>query len=58
MIARMWHGRVPKEKAEAYHRFLIKTGLNDYGKTSGNRGVFLLRRDDNEVTHIYTLTFW
>ena len=58
MIARMWHGRVPKKKAEQYHQFLIKTGLSDYGKTPGNRGVFLLKRDDNEVTHIYTLTFW
>jgi heme-degrading monooxygenase HmoA len=58
MIARMWHGRVPKEKAEQYHLFLIKTGLSDYGKTPGNRGVFLLKRDENEVTHIYTLTFW
>lgn len=58
MIARMWHGMVPRTKSKAYHRFLLQTGLHDYGQTKGNRGVFLLKRDENEVTHIYTLTFW
>jgi hypothetical protein len=27
MIARMWHGMVPKEKTEEYHRYLLETGL-------------------------------
>ena len=49
---------VPKTKAKLYHQFLLKTGLHDYGQTSGNRGVFLLKKDDGEITHIYTLTFW
>ena len=58
MIARMWHGRVPKEKAEQYHRYLLESGLSDYEKVNGNRGVFLLKNDENEITHYYTLTFW
>jgi heme-degrading monooxygenase HmoA len=58
MIARMWHGMVLKEDAVKYHQYLKETGLPDYENTSGNRGVFLLKKDDAEVTHFYTLTFW
>jgi hypothetical protein len=58
MIARMWHGKVPKERSEAYHRYLLDSGLKDYGATTGNEGVFLLKKDEGEITHFYTLTFW
>lgn len=58
MIARMWHGKVPTEKAKDYHQYLIKTGLKDYSEVKGNEGVFLLKKDDGSVTHFYTLTFW
>lgn len=58
MIARMWHGRVPRAKAAAYEEYLRATGLADYGATPGNLGVHLLRRDEGDVTHFTTLTFW
>ncbi|HEX2629550.1 MAG TPA: antibiotic biosynthesis monooxygenase [Chitinophagaceae bacterium] len=58
MIARMWHGKVPAQKAADYHRFLLESGLKDYGETEGNKGVFLLKREEENVTHFYTLTFW
>ncbi len=58
MIARIWHGMVPKEKSEDYHQFLLNKGLSDYKITPGNRGVFVLKRDKDNVTHFYTLTFW
>ncbi len=58
MIARKWHGRVPAEKAEAYHKYLLKTGLKEYASITGNRGVFLLTRKEGDITHIDTLTFW
>lgn len=58
MIARIWHGRVRRIDAEAYHRYLLETGLSDYAGTAGNRGVHLLRRDEGDVTHFLTLTFW
>lgn len=58
MIARLWHGRVPEEKSKSYHRYLIETGLNDYKKVKGNQGVFLLKRNEGEVSHFYTLSFW
>lgn len=58
MIARMWHGRVRRTEAERYHAYLLDTGLADYSVTPGNRGVHLLRRDEGDVTHFVTLTFW
>ena len=58
MIARKWHGMVPSEKAEDYHAFLLKTGLKDYAAVEGNRGVFLFKRTEGNITHFDTLTFW
>jgi heme-degrading monooxygenase HmoA len=58
MIARTWHGRVPRAKAEEYQRFLERTGIADYRATPGNRGVLVLRRDDETVTHFVLTSFW
>ena len=45
MIARIWRGITLKEKADDYLAYLHETGLKDYAKTAGNRGVTTLRRD-------------
>lgn len=58
MIARTWHGRVPAAKADAYYDYLIGTGLADYAATPGNRGVHVLRRTEESITHFLLLTFW
>ena len=58
MIARAWHGRVPAEKADAYHQYLLRTGLADYASTPGNRGVFVFRRIENGVCHLLLTTLW
>jgi heme-degrading monooxygenase HmoA len=58
MIARMWHGKVPAEKTVEYHDYLNATGLKDYGAVAGNKGVFLLKKEEGNITHFYTLTFW
>jgi heme-degrading monooxygenase HmoA len=58
MIARIWHGAVPGEKAGDYLEFLERTGLHDYRTTPGNRGVRVLRRFEGEVAHFLLLTFW
>ena len=54
----MWHGRVPLDRADAYVAYLEATGLADYRATPGNRGAWLLRRDDGDVVHLTTLSFW
>jgi heme-degrading monooxygenase HmoA len=58
MIARTWHGRVPAGKANAYYAYLLATGLMDYRMTPGNRGVWVFRRPDGDVTHFLLLTLW
>lgn len=58
MIARAWHGAVPRAKADAYYRQLQRTGLKEYRATRGNRGVFVLRRDEGERTHYLLVSLW
>jgi len=58
MIARSWHGRVPRAKAEAYYTYLLRTGLNDYRTTPGNLGVSVFRRNEGDITHYLLTTLW
>lgn len=58
MVVRMWHGRVPTSKARAYREFLNARAIPDYRSTAGNLSVYILERQDGEVTHFITLTFW
>ena len=58
MIARLWHGRVPSPKAEAYRAFLNSRAIPDYRSVPGNLSVHVLERREGEVTHFITLTFW
>jgi len=58
MIVRLWHGKVPSVKANDYHQYLLKTGLADYTSIEGNRSVSLLKKEEGDITHYYTLTYW
>lgn len=58
MIARTWHGAVAADDADAYHEYLLETGIPDYRKTPGNRGVTVLRRREGEIVHFLLLTLW
>lgn len=58
MIARQWHGRVPTEKQGAYRQFLNTRAIPDYRAIPGNLAAFVLEREEGEVTHFMTLTFW
>jgi len=53
LIARTWHGRVPVAKADAYFAYLQRTGIPDYKRTPGNRGVYVFRRiEGREATRL------
>jgi len=58
MIARTWHGRVPTGKADDYFTFLLRTGIAEYRATPGNRGVYVFRRAEGDVTHYVLTTLW
>ena len=58
MIARLWHGTTPTGKADAYLAFLLARALPDYRRTPGNIAACVLRREEGEITHFSTLTYW
>ncbi len=58
MIVRLWHGRVPKEKADEYENFLMKRAVPDYGSVEGLLKMYFTRRDEGDVTHFLLITVW
>ncbi|WP_227379626.1 antibiotic biosynthesis monooxygenase family protein [Haladaptatus halobius] len=58
MIARIWHGRTSREKADDYLEFLNQRAIPDYESSSGNRGSYVLHRLEEGEAHFLTLTFW
>ena len=58
MIARIWHGVTEAAKADEYLDYLNETGVPDYRGTEGNRGVYVLRRIEDEEAHFLTLSLW
>jgi heme-degrading monooxygenase HmoA len=58
VIARIWTGEVRQADAETYADYIRETGFREYGETAGNRGAWLLRRDDGESTRFVALSMW
>ncbi len=58
MVARTWRGWTRREDADAYVAYLEQTGMAEYRATPGNRGAWILRRDDGDRTEFVTLSFW
>jgi heme-degrading monooxygenase HmoA len=58
MIARVWRGETTAENAEPYLAYLERTGLAEYRRTPGNRGVLALRRIVDGRAQFLLLTLW
>jgi heme-degrading monooxygenase HmoA len=58
VIARTWRGAVRREDRDAYAEYMQETGVAGYASTSGNRGVWMLRRDLDDVTEFVMFTLW
>lgn len=58
MVVRMWHGIVPAGKASGYREFLNERAIPDYQSVPGNISVHILERQDGDVAHFITMTFW
>ena len=58
MIARTWHGTVPKEEADSYHQYLLGTEVTDYKTTEGNRSVYIFQHLEGDVALFLLLTSW
>ena len=58
MIARMWRGVVRREDADEYTAYIRDTGIAEYTQTPGNRGAWMLRRDEGDRTEFVTYSLW
>ena len=58
MITRIWHGRTKTEHAFIYRQYVTETGIPDYLNTSGNLGAQIWQREEGEITHIWTVSWW
>jgi heme-degrading monooxygenase HmoA len=58
MIARTWRGWTSLNDADAYAEYIRETGFSSYLATPGNRGAFILRRDEGDRTEFLTLSLW
>jgi heme-degrading monooxygenase HmoA len=58
MIARIWRGATSAADADHYLDYLHQTGIPDYQATPGNRGVYVLRRIEGDVTYFLLISLW
>jgi heme-degrading monooxygenase HmoA len=58
MIARIWHGVTPRQKADEYVEYVSKTGIKELQATPGNKGVFFLRRLSGDRAEFLVLSLW
>jgi heme-degrading monooxygenase HmoA len=58
MIARIWRGVVRGSDADEYGTYIEDTGFAAYATTPGNRGSWMLRRDDGDRTEFITFSLW
>jgi heme-degrading monooxygenase HmoA len=58
VIARLWFGRTRAEDYDAYLAYLEESGVAELRRTSGNRGVMVLRRLDGEEAEFGVMSFW
>lgn len=58
LIARLWEGSTRASDADRYLAYLRRTGLGDYARTPGNRGVLALRSVGVDRADFLLLTLW
>ena len=58
LIARVWHGVTPAERAEEYTAYLEQTGARDCRATPSNRGVYVLRRIQQSRAEFTFISLW
>ena len=58
MIARIWQGMTRASDKDTYFEYLQKTGLKDYASIPGNRGVWVLRRVDQDTAEFTLISLW
>lgn len=58
MVARVWHGRTPLDKADEYRQYLFDVGVKKIATLPGNRGVQMLVSKTAEAGDFTVVSFW
>ncbi len=58
LIVRLWEGSTRAAEADSYLSYLRGTGLADYTRTPGNRGVLTLRRKEQGRADFLLVSLW
>jgi len=58
VIACTWRGTVRQADADIYADYIRATGFDEYAQTDGNRGAWLLRRDEGQRTEFVAVSLW
>jgi heme-degrading monooxygenase HmoA len=56
-FARIWRGRVPRSKADAYQGYWLANGVKPL-QAKGALGVQMLREDRDTETEFVTISYW
>lgn len=58
MVMRVWHGRVPRDRADEFERYLLETGGVDIPATPGSRGAYFVRSEQSSITVFGVFSIW
>jgi heme-degrading monooxygenase HmoA len=58
MVARIWHGRTPAEKADEYRQYLFEVGVKKIATLPGNRGVQMMMSRTAEQGEFMVISYW
>lgn len=58
LIARIWHGVTAAARADEYADYLERTGARECRATPGNRGVYVLRRIQQNRAEFTFISLW
>ena len=58
MMARVWHGRTPLDKADEYRQYLFDVGVKKIATLPGNRGVQMMVAKTADAGDFTVISFW
>ena len=58
MIMRIWKGSTHRSDSDSYFNYLLETGVKEYRETTGNHGVYVLRRNVDDHSEFLLLSLW
>jgi heme-degrading monooxygenase HmoA len=58
MVARIWHGRTPADKADEYRQYLYEAGVKKIAAIPGNRGVQMMVSKTADQGEFMVISYW